>query len=238
MTPAGDPGVPPDAFPDANGARLPIFPLGVVLFPGTPLPLHLFEPRYRQLLTDVEAGPRRFGIVTAIPGVGERDLPAGRVGCVAQLTDVDRLPDGRANIIVAGGPRFALQRFVADPAPYHVADVTWLADLPVASHVALAVLAEEVAANFRRVIRAVQEVNGITEALPTLPDDPALLPWSIGAMIDLDVDARYQLLADRDPASRLSRLDALLRKVLPDLELRGAMARGSRGESRGESRGR
>ena len=221
--------VSPPWTPDRDGARLPVFPLGVVLFPGTPLPLHLFEPRYRQLLTDIEDGDRRFAILTAIPGVGERDLPAGRVGCVAQLTDVDRLPDGRANIIVAGGPRFALQRFVADPAPYHVADVTWVTDSPVTSHVALAVTAEEVAANFRRVIRAVQEVNGLTEPLPTLPDDPAQLAWSIGAMIDLDVEARYQLLADRAPASRLARLDTLLRKVLPDLELRAAMARGSRG---------
>ena len=202
--------VTPPWTPDRDGARLPVFPLGVVLFPGT------------QLLTDIEDGDRRFAILTAIPGVGERDLPAGRVGCVAQLTDVDRLPDGRANIIVAGGPRFALQRFVADPAPYHVADVTWVTDSPVTSHVALA-------ANFRRVIRAVQEVNGLTEPLPTLPDDPAQLAWSIGAMIDLDVEARYQLLADRAPASRLARLDTLLRKVLPDLELRAAMARGSRG---------
>ena len=132
---------PPAWTPEGDGDRLPVFPLGVVLFPGTPLPLHLFEPRYRQLLADIEQGDRRFAILTAIPGVGERDLPAGRVGCVAQLTDVDRLPDGRANIIVVGGPRFALQRFVADPAPYHVADVTWVTDTPVVSHVALAVTA-------------------------------------------------------------------------------------------------
>lgn len=214
---------------EAGGARLPIFPLRVVLFPETRLPLHLFEPRYRQLLADIEQGDRRFGIVTTIPGVGERDLPAGRAGCVAVLSDVERLPDGRANIIVSGGPRFALQRFVPDSAPYHVAEVAWVPDEPVGSRVALAVASDEVAANFRRVIRALQEVNGEEAPLPTLPDDPAQLAWSIGAMIDLELDARHALLADRAPASRLARVDALLRKVLPDLELRAAMARGSRG---------
>lgn len=212
-----------------DGARLPLFPLGVVLFPGTPMPLHLFEPRYRQLLADIEAGERRFGILTAIPGVGERDLPAGRVGCVAQLGDVERLPDGRANIVVTGGARFTLRGIVPDPAPYLVAEVGWHPDDPVASRVALAVAGDEVAANFRRVIRAVQEVNGEDAPLPALPDDPTQLAWTIGAMIDLDVEARYGLLADRQPASRLARLDTLLRKVLPDLELRAAMARGSRG---------
>lgn len=211
-----------------GGARLPLFPLGMVLLPGTRLPLHLFEPRYRQLLADIEQGDRRFGILTAIPGVGERDLPTGRVGCEAVLTDVEWLPDGRANIIVAGGGRFALQRFVPDPAPYHVADVAWVPDEPVTSRVALAVASDEVATNFRRVIRALQEVNGETAPLPTLPDDPAQLAWSIGAMIDLELEARHALLADRAPASRLARVDALLRKVLPDLELRAAMARGSR----------
>jgi Lon protease-like protein len=214
---------------ERDGARLPLFPLGVVLFPGTRLPLHLFEPRYRQLLADIEGGDRRFGILTGIPGVGERDLPAGRVGCVALLTDVERLPDGRANIVVAGGARFALQRFVPDPAPYHVADVTWVPDDPVESRVALTVAADEVAGNFRRVIRALQEVNGETAPLPTLPDDPAQLAWTIAAMIDLELDARHALLAERAPARRLARVDALLRKVLPDLELRAAMARGSRG---------
>lgn len=110
-----------------------------------------------------------------------------------------------------------------------MAQVGWLPDDPVASRVALAVAGDEVAANFRRVIRAVQEVNGEDAPLPALPDDPIQLAWSIGAMIDLDVEARYALLADRQPASRLARLDTLLRKVLPDLELRAAMARGSRG---------
>jgi len=69
--------------------RLPIFPLGMVLFPGTSAPLHLFEPRYRQMLADVRAKDSRFGILCALEGVPERELPTGRIGCVAEVVDVE-----------------------------------------------------------------------------------------------------------------------------------------------------
>lgn len=204
--------------------RLPIFPLGVVLYPGTTLPLHLFEPRYRQMLADVRAGDSRFGILTGISGVSERALPAGRVGCVAEVTEVEMMPDGRSNIVITGRERFALDTFVEDAAPYHVADVSLLPDTPGASPVALAVAADDVTQNFRRIVKAVHALNGSSGALPTLPDDPAQLAWSIAAMIDLELEPRYQLLAERDAGRRLTRIDAVLRKVLPDLELRAAMA--------------
>jgi Lon protease-like protein len=209
--------------------RLPIFPLGVVLYPGTALPLHLFEPRYRQLLADVRSGEgpfgtSRFGILTGISGVGERALPQGRIGCVAEVTAVEMLPDGRADIIVTGRERFALDAFVEDAAPYHVADVAFVADDTVANPVALAVYSDDVASNFRRVVKAVHTINGTDEPLPTLPDDPTQLAWSIAAMVDLELEPRYQLLAERDPARRLTQVDAVLRKALPELELRAALA--------------
>ena len=204
--------------------RLPIFPLGVVLYPGTTLPLHLFEPRYRQLLADVRAGDSRFGILPGISGVPERAIPAGRMGCVAEVTEVEMLPDGRANILVTGRERVALEAFVDDAAPYHVAEVSFVNDTPSGSPVALAVAADDVAQHFKRVVKAVHTLNGTSGPLPSLPDDPAQLAWSIASMIDLELEPRYQLLVERNPADRLTRVDAVLRKVLPDLELRAAMA--------------
>lgn len=202
---------------------LPIFPLGVVLFPGTMLPLHLFEPRYRQMLADVREGDGRFGIIPAMPGVAERDLPAGRMGCVAEVADVDMMPDGRANIIVTGLERFALTEFVEHDAPYHMATGTVVLDEPGASPVALAVAADEVIANFKRVVQAVRTLNDDTDPLPDLPDDAAQVAWSVGAMIDLDLESRYRLLAERSPAARLTQIDHVLRKAIPDLELRAAI---------------
>ncbi|WP_309671909.1 LON peptidase substrate-binding domain-containing protein [Gemmatimonas sp.] len=202
---------------------LPIFPLGVVLFPGTMLPLHLFEPRYRQMLADVRDGDGRFGIIAAMPGVAERDLPAGRMGCVAEVTDVDVMPDGRANIIVTGRERFALTAFIEHDAPYHVATGTVVLDHTGFAPVALAVAADEVLANFKRVVQAVRTLNDDTDPLPNLPDDAAQVAWSVGAMIDLDLESRYRLLAERSPAARLTQIDHVLRKAIPDLELQAAL---------------
>lgn len=203
--------------------HLPIFPLGVVLFPGTALPLHLFEPRYRRLLADVRAGDSRFGILTGISGVAERDLPPGRVGCVAEVTEVEMMPDGRANIVVVGRERFTLETFVESDALYHVASVQALPDTPTTNAVALAVASDDVVQHFRQVVKAVHVINDTQGKVPPLPDDPAQLAWTIAAMIDLDLDARYRLLAERDPAARLAAIDAVLRKAIPELELQAAL---------------
>lgn len=207
-----------------SSSRLPLFPLGLVLFPGVPVPLHLFEPRYRQMLADVRRSDSRVGIICAIAGVAERDLPAGRAGCVAEITDVEMMPDGRANIIVLGRERFSLERVVTDTAPYLTADVSPLSDAPAPSPVRLAVLADDVATHFRRVVTAVRTLNNdASSPMPVLPDLPSQLAWSVASMIDVDLEQRQRLLAERSPEVRLERMNALLRTALPDLELRAAM---------------
>jgi Lon protease-like protein len=91
---------------------IPIFPLGLVLFPGAVVPLHLFEPRYRAMLMDVGTTTKRFGIIAPPNGTGEADLPAGRIGCVAEITSIEMLPDGRANILVEGCERFRFETYL------------------------------------------------------------------------------------------------------------------------------
>src|SRR3989442_1916377 len=89
--------------------ELPIFPLPIVLSPGAPQPLHVFEPRYRQLLADCLAADRRFGIayVPAERDAGVEPLPRpGDVGCVAVIRNTQGLPDGRANLLTLGGRPF------------------------------------------------------------------------------------------------------------------------------------
>lgn len=202
---------------------LPLFPLGVVLYPGTAMPLHIFEPRYRQMLADVRAGDSRFALITTAEGIAERDLPPGRVGCVAEVTDVEMLHDGRANIIIRGRERIALTEFLDTDAPYHVGDVEPLPDIPDPNAVALTVQAGELSSRFRRVVSAVQRLNHQPVEAPALPDGATLLPWAIAAMIDLELPQRYELLAERHPAKRLATVDAIVRRVLPDLELRAAI---------------
>ncbi len=88
--------------------RLPIFPLpGAILFPRSQLPLHIFEPRYRDMVRDALDGPGRIGMVQ--PHASEDEgAPLYPVGCVGEIVGVEELDDGRYNIILHGSTRFRM----------------------------------------------------------------------------------------------------------------------------------
>jgi hypothetical protein len=120
------------------GDLIPLFPLGSPLFPGIVLPLHVFEPRYRALVRDLQAlpegsGRRFFGVVAIRQGWEvERVAPAEAlydVGCTAVLQAVRAQPDGGFRIVTVGGDRFRLLDVVVgeDP-PYLRAEVEWLGE--------------------------------------------------------------------------------------------------------------
>src|SRR2546428_13724625 len=114
--------------------ELPIFPLPIALSPGAPQPLHIFEPRSRELLADCLAADRRFGIayVPAEYPPGSEPLPrAGDVGCVALIQNTQGLPDGRSNILTVGERRFVLVDWVGSDRPYRLAHVGGFDDWPV-----------------------------------------------------------------------------------------------------------
>ncbi len=104
-------------------APLPLFPLESVLLPGMPLGLHVFEPRYLQLLDDVVAGDGRFGVVMITRGseVGGEDQRAD-VGTVAELVARAPVGDGRWMVEAAGTERFRVTRWLSDD-PYPRAEV-------------------------------------------------------------------------------------------------------------------
>lgn len=193
--------------------HLPLFPLPLVLFPGTALPLHIFEPRYRQLLADCLEGDRRFGIARLPEGVAEVELPSGTIGCVAEIVDTEGLPDGRSNIVVRGAERFAFLSLVPSPLPYHVCNAE-LVDDEFEIGAELDTLAERVRDVFRRVARAARTLADDPDPVPDLPDDAASLSFAIAAMIDIGLDARQELLASRSPLDRLRQLDRVLSAAL------------------------
>ena len=193
--------------------RLPLFPLPLVLFPGTALPLHIFEPRYRQLLADCLEGDRRFGIARLGEGVAEVDLPVGTIGCVAEIVNSEALPDGRSNIVVRGAERFALVSFVSSPHPYHVCRAELVEDdFEIGAE--LDALAERVRDVFRRVARAARTLADDPDPVPDLPEDAASLSFAVASMIDIGLDARQELLASRSPLDRLRQLDEVLSAAL------------------------
>jgi hypothetical protein len=113
---------------------LPLFPLSsVVLFPGVQTPLHIFEPRYRQMTEHALAGSRRIGMVAVRPEAVEAmagNPPVFGVGCEGRITDTKRLPDGRFNILLLGTQRFRILRESPPVAErlYRVAEIERLED--------------------------------------------------------------------------------------------------------------
>ncbi|MGH3828661.1 MAG: LON peptidase substrate-binding domain-containing protein, partial [Pseudonocardiaceae bacterium] len=106
---------------------VPLFPLGTVLLPGASLPLHIFEPRYRQLTVDLVTGAvpgRSFGVIALKQGLGAVEQTHD-IGCTAVLQEARRLPDGRFDIVSRGEKRFRLLDIDDTSAPYLVGRVEW-----------------------------------------------------------------------------------------------------------------
>src|SRR5215207_10963538 len=151
--------------------RLPIFPLQAVLFPGTPLPLHIFEPRYKRMLADCLAADRRFGIT---PVTKEGLLPeVGAVGCIAEVRVNHELPAGRSNIVVLGGSRFVLSQLLEESLPYVVALVQTFDDDPATDPPA-----EDTSALrrlFLEYFAGLRQLNDIEPEEPTLAEEARVL---------------------------------------------------------------
>ena len=212
--------------------RLPIFPLSVVLFPGTPLPLHIFEPRYRRMLADCLAGDRRFGIVP--PGTA-RELPEpGTVGCTAEVRVNQELPDGRSNIIVLGGDRFVLVRAQDDAAPYHVGLVEPFQDDPATAPAAESVARlRELFAGYHALLRQLHDIDPDDAGLPA---DPAALSFHVSAAIEADPGVKQRLLAERSITRRVEGLLLLLPILTASVEAALKVHRRSHTNGRGGAR--
>jgi ATP-dependent Lon protease len=213
-------------------SRLPIFPLDAVLFPGTPMPLHIFEPRYRRMLVDCLAADERFGLVP--PGRAAEAPPPGAVGCVARVRATHELPDGRSNIVVVGETRFLIRRYVDEGTPYLIAMVDEFSDRPGPDVPGDAL--EELRRSFLSYVESLRVITDAPEDDMRWAEDPEALTFQIGATADLDPTAKRRLLELRTASERVE----LLRELLPPLvEEAGARARvhaRARGNGKGGSR--
>ena len=194
--------------------RLALFPLGLVLFPGLVLPLHIFEERYRELIRDLLARPedeQRFGVVAIRQGqeVGRSGQTAlYDLGCVAQLRQVEPHEDGRFDIVTLGVQRFTLHS-VDDSGPYLVGEVELLTDQPGSGADRFAAAAR---VGFLDYVAALAEAGGDRIEVSDLPEDAQVLSYLIAATVVLDVDDRQRLLAEVDASARLRAEIALLRR--------------------------
>ena len=194
--------------------KLPLFPLGTVLFPGLLLPLHIFEERYRQLVRDLLDGPepRHFGVLAIRKGreTGIDGISAlYEIGCTATIRRVTEYEDGRYDVLTVGTQRFALTELDDQSQPYLTGQVDLLdeasGDAGAAQIAALAVQGA-----FRAYLDELAG-RGVTQvAMPDLPDEPAALSYLVAASMIIDLSDRQALLAEPDALRRLTAERALL----------------------------
>jgi ATP-dependent Lon protease len=228
-----------DALDKVRGVReLPLFPLPLVLFPGVPLPLHVFEERYRRLLEDVRVSNNLFGLSYFDPNaVGALERPeVGHVGCATEVVEVQPLPDGRSNILTVGVARYRITDYVESGEPYLVARVEFFEDEE-SDAALLGKRAAEVAEMFTRIARAMRSINDERGELPQLPlEDPERLSFLVAAVVEMEAEAKQQLLELRSTAERLRRVYALLAQAVSSYEARAHTHELARGNGHGGKR--
>ena len=202
--------------------ELPVFPLPLVLFPSIPQPLHIFEPRYRQLVTDCLAGDRRFGLSLLHPQNGEGDAPQpGNIGCSAIIRSHQSLPNGRSNILIVGEHRYVFKRLLDRERLYFVGMVEPFYDQSTADPV-LSELAAKVGKFFGKFVKSSESAESALAEPLSLPNDAELLSYHVSAALPIDLAAKENLLRLTSTTARLERLRNLLKPLI---------ARAARGRS-------
>jgi Lon protease-like protein len=179
--------------------ELGIFPLGLVLLPGERLPLHIFEPRYKELISECLAEERPFGIVLS------DDSGLHEIGTVASVIEVlERFDDGRLNIVVEGGDRFRVVELTTGRA-FQTGEVEEVADEDVD-------VDEEDAARALGLFKELRELVGSDVEEPE-EGDPAL-SFALASRVDFGLDPKQRLLELTSEPDRLTLVIELLEGAL------------------------
>lgn len=185
---------------------IPLFPLNVVLMPGAPLPLHIFEDRYKQMVDECLREESEFGMVFA-DEAGTR-----KVGCTAKIVElVERYDDGRMLILVEGSRRFKLNNVLTGK-PYYVGEIEYFEEEPEEPDVQA--LAEECIALLERVVEAATEGSVGIEIEPPYRN----LSFAIAGRVEFEAETRQQILELTSERARLEKVKELLTSAAERLE--------------------
>lgn len=172
--------------------RVPIFPLpGAILFPRSQLPLHIFEPRYREMVRDAIDGVGRIAMIQPHRLDDDNQAPLYAVGCLGELVGVEELEDGRFNIVLLGSNRFRFIKEMQLDAPYRCAEV----DIEAFDDEEPPPLALIQRAEVEREARRLGDAMGLSvdwEAVARLDDE--MLVNAIAQVAPFDVGAKQALL--------------------------------------------
>lgn len=188
---------------------LALFPLDLVLFPGSPLPLHIFEPRYKEMIAECRANHAEFGIVRAV------ENGIAQIGCTAEIITVTKeYPDGKLDLIAEGRRRFEVMELNQDRS-FLQAEVLFIPDEPGSSLEADRTRAIESHRKILELAGAVQDLSGA---------DESMLSFYLAASIPLDLDFKQKLLTIRSERERMQFLASSFESIFPTLR-RSARAR-------------
>ena len=180
---------------------LPLFPLDLVLLPGTPLPLHIFEPRYREMISECLDRNQHFGVVRG------KEQELAEIGCTAEiLTVTKKYDDGRMDIVTEGRARFEVIRLNQERS-FLQAEVLYLHDEPdIASK-------EEIA----QAIKLHGEIMTLAGAEPEKSSeiDEAQLSFHLAGSLPLDLDFKQTLLGMKSEGERLRAIILSFESILP-----------------------
>jgi Lon protease-like protein len=197
--------------------RFPLFPLGLVLLPGEVVPLHIFEERYKLMIGECLDEESEFGIVW----LSDEELKD--TGCAARVTQLlERMDDGRMNILVQGTTPFLLERRI-DDLPYPAGDVELLDERDDGDPA-------EAGGEARN--RYADLVERVTDSRPSEDDLAELDAYGMAATLDFDLEAKQDLLELRSERERLERLAELFEATMHRLEHAERAAERARGNGK------
>ncbi len=181
---------------------VPLFPLDAVLLPGVPLPLHVFEPRYKEMIAECLEEKKPFGVVRASKeGVAD-------IGCTAEIVAVTkRYDDGRMDILTRGGERFEVLE-VNQERSFLQAEIMMVQDEPGTSEPAVVAQARQLHAEIAKLAGADARDDSV---------DLDHLSFALAGSLPLDPDFKQKLLVTLSEAKRLEAVIAYLQAVLPGL---------------------
>ncbi|MBN1681758.1 MAG: LON peptidase substrate-binding domain-containing protein [Anaerolineae bacterium] len=195
--------------------ELPLFPLNTVLFPGMPISLHIFEPRYQLMINQCIKNEQSFGIVLIAEGqeaLGPLATPHP-VGCIARITQVERLENGRMTILAIGQERFQVQSLKHDQ-PYLIGTVE-----PLPLNKQNTQRLQEAGQQLRPLVeRYLSILSAVVQPLDftpgNLPDDPLALAYLAATIVQIPAEQKQPLLAVDNAVTLLSDMRAIyLREV-------------------------
>jgi Lon protease-like protein len=194
---------------DAVSELLPLFPLDLVLFPDTPLPLHIFEPRYREMIGECLRTKEEFGVIRVVPGAEAARL--SEFGCTAAVMDVLRnYPDGRMDILTAGRKRFELLE-VNDDRAFLRGRVRFFDDDDDAS--------ADLQPLRTRTLELHSELALLTDAeSPHIDADSERMAFQLTSLLPVDLDFKQTVLEMRSESERLQTLLDYYSKIVPKLK--------------------